>query len=227
MTDWAQAPTTEAQDILDFLKMHPDFFDRHPETFADLRLPHPHSGQAISLQERQIILLRDRIRVLETKLGSLLKFAEENDATGEKLHRVSLTMMGARSLPSLIESLALHLREAFAVPHVALRLWHGRIGRHEGPEFGDTSEAARIATARMDGPGCGQNFPEDTASWFGDVAGHLRSFALVPLSVDGESAGLLVLASEDPERFYTGMGTLYLRWLGELLSAALSRFADA
>jgi uncharacterized protein YigA (DUF484 family) len=32
---------------------------------------------------------------------------------------------------------------------------------------------------------------------------------------------LLLLASEDPQRFYSGMGTLFLERLGELISAAL------
>jgi len=32
------------------------------------------------------------------------------------------------------------------------------------------------------------------------------------------------MASEDAKRFYPEMGTLYLNWLGELTSAALSRF---
>ena len=35
--------------------------------------------------------------------------------------------------------------------------------------------------------------------------------------------GLLTLASEDPQRFYPEMGTMYLKRLGDSVSAALGR----
>ena len=35
---------------------------------------------------------------------------------------------------------------------------------------------------------------------------------------------MLALGSEDAQRFYPEMGTLYLRRIGELVSAALLRF---
>ena len=39
----------------------------------------------------------------------------------------------------------------------------------------------------------------------------------------GRLQNLLALASEDPQRFYPEMGTLYLRRLGEIAAAALER----
>jgi uncharacterized protein YigA (DUF484 family) len=67
----------------------------------------------------------------------------------------------------------------------------------------------------------------DTATLSGEAAQHLRSFSYVPLR-DGEVFGLLALASEDPQRFYPDMGTLYLKRIGELIATALSsRIAGA
>jgi uncharacterized protein YigA (DUF484 family) len=50
--------------------------------------------------------------------------------------------------------------------------------------------------------------------------------ALIPLlpAGGGDGIGMLALASEDPLRFYPDMGTMYLKRLGELASAALGRF---
>ncbi|NUS60071.1 MAG: DUF484 family protein, partial [Lysobacter sp.] len=36
--------------------------------------------------------------------------------------------------------------------------------------------------------------------------------------------GLVAVGSRDPNRFFPGMGTLFLRMMGESLSAALQRF---
>ena len=62
----------------------------------------------------------------------------------------------------------------------------------------------------------------DTAEWFGEAAAHLRSFAYVALKQE-RAFGLLALASEDAQRFYPEMGTLYLKRLGDMTAAALAR----
>ena len=39
--------------------------------------------------------------------------------------------------------------------------------------------------------------------------------------------GLVAVGSRDPNRFFPGMGTLFLRMMGESLAAALRRFDRA
>jgi uncharacterized protein YigA (DUF484 family) len=208
--------------VAQYLKDHPDFFTQHTELLASLSVPHPYSGQTISLGERQVMLLRERARGLEAKLREFIQFAEENDAIGEKLHRLALGLMRAKSLDAVFAALYLSLREDFAVPHVALRLWS------EGaapamPEFGPVSEAVRLLAEGLGTPRCGHEAHEEVRAWFGEVGPHLRSFALAPIREAGVN-GLLALASEDATRFYPEMGTLYLTWLAELSAAAVSRF---
>ena len=84
-----------------------------------------------------------------------------------------------------------------------------------------STEARKFAES-LNGPYCSTHAMLDTGAWFGESTPHLRSFAYVPLR--GEQViGLLALASEDPQRFYPEMGTLYLRRMGEVAAAALSR----
>jgi uncharacterized protein len=202
-----------------FLTDNPEFFNHNAELLSQINLTHPHSGQAISLGERQVMLLRDRARNLEIKLKEFIQFAEENDSIGDKMHRLSLGLMRAKTLPAALESLYQSLGEAFAIPHVALRVWS--IG-HELPEFDPVSEDMRVLAAGLTQPQCGSEAPDEIRAWFGETGAQLRSFALTPLR-DQNVEGLLVMASEDPQRFYPEMGTLYLNWLGELSSAAISR----
>ena len=69
-----------AAEVAQYLKNHPDFFDRMPGVLAEINVPHPQSGQAISLMERQAAVLRDRIKSMELKLAELLRHGQENDA---------------------------------------------------------------------------------------------------------------------------------------------------
>ncbi|MCS6785573.1 MAG: DUF484 family protein, partial [Thiobacillaceae bacterium] len=194
----------------------------HTELLATLNVPHPHSGQTISLNERQVMLLRERARGLEAKLREFIQFAEENDALGEKLHRLALALMRARSLEAALAALYLNLHEEFAVPHTAVRIWDGGIPLAL-PEFAAVSPDIRALADGLSAPRCGSEVLPEVRAWFGEAGGHLRSFALAPLR-DGGVRGLLVLASEDAARFYPEMGTLYLAWLAELAAAAVGRF---
>lgn len=208
-------------DVAQFLRSHPQFFDQHPELLETIFVPHPHGGRAIALSERQILGLREKVKLLEGKLGELVQFAEENDAISEKVHRISVALLAASDIRGVLNAVYLNLREDFAVPHVALRVW--RANGHAGlPEFGPVSDASREFTMSLTHPYCSGHAMVDTAGLFGEASPHLRSFSYVPLR-DRETFGLLALASEDPQRFYPEMGTLYLKRLGELVAAAIAR----
>jgi uncharacterized protein YigA (DUF484 family) len=207
-------------EIARFLRTHPKFFDQHPELLETIYVPHPYGGRAIALSERQTVALREKVKLLEGKLAEIIKFAEENDAIGEKVHRLSVALAGARDFPALVHSLYFHLREDFAVPHVALRVW-GKSVPADFQEAEAVSEAQRQQAEGMPAPHCGPAAGSVFAPWFGEAAEHVRSLALVPLS---QSAvfGLLALGSEDPQRFFPEMGTLYLRRIGELCAAGVT-----
>lgn len=209
------------EQISEFLRLNPEFFVGHPELLTDISVPHPYSGQAISLGERQVLALRDKSRGLELKLREFIQFAEENDAIGDKLHKLSLGLMRARSLEAVFQSLHLSLSESFAVPHATLRVWADRAP--DMPEFAPVSVDVKVLMTGLAQPRCGADVAEEVRGWFGAIGVNQKSFALAPLREDNLN-GLLVLASEDAKRFYPEMGTLYLSWLAELSGAAISRF---
>src|SRR2546421_878495 len=209
-----------ADDFARFLRANPQFFDQNPELLETIHVPHPYGGRAIPLAERQTVALREKAKVLEGKLAQLMKFGEENDAISEKVHRLAVALVGARDFPVLARSLYFHLREDFAVPHVALRVW-GKAVPVDFDEARPVAERERQQAAMMGAPQCGPAQGNAFVSWFGDAAEHIRSLALVPL---GETTvfGLLAMGSEDPKRFYPDMGTLYLRRIGELCAAGVA-----
>lgn len=210
----------EADDVARFLRDNPAFFEQHVALLTEINLPHLYDEKTISLTEYQVAALREKNATLESKLLELIQFGEENDALGERVHRFSLALVRADSLDSLLESIYYQLREEFSIPHVGIRLWQGS---GERAEFLPVSQELRVYADSLINPSCGPHALYETGSWFGPGADHLKSFSLVALRSGDQAFGLLVLASEDPQRFYQGMGTLYLKRLGELLGAALSR----
>ena len=218
-----QPTTLDAPAIAEFLTRHPNFFNDFPTLLADLHIPHPHGTHAVSMSERQLIAMRDKVRMLENKLAELIQFGEENDGISDKLHALTLALLAARTPQDVVAALALHLREGFAVPHHALRAWNLADAVPGLTE--PVSQAARDSVTAMAQPACGALAVNDASDWFGEASPHLRAFACIPLRPAPAAAplGLLVLASEEARRFYAGMGTLYLERLGQLIAAALVR----
>lgn len=213
------------EEVAQFLNQHPEFFEDYAEMLAEVVIPHPHGGRAIPISERQILSLREKSRRLESKLGELIRFGEQNDAIADKLHRMTLALIGARGVAAVLHVLAFNLREDFAVPHVAIRVWGDLESAVPDAQPAASAESRQFA-AGLNGPYCSTHAMHDTGTWFGEAAPHLRSFAYVPMRGE-EPLGLLALASEDPQRFYPEMGTLYLRRLGDIAAAVLLRNREA
>jgi len=212
-----------AEEVAHYLQNHPEFFEEHAELMSRLVIPHPHGGRAISITERQMLTLRDKNRQLEDKMRELLQFGEENDAISEKMHRLGVAVIAGATFGAVLHTLNFHLRDDFAVPHFALRLWDRPAGAADLPEFADVAEELQAFAETLGQPYCGSTAGFGTAAWFGEAAAHVRSQALIALRNGGGTIGMIALGSEDAQRFYAGMGTIYLERLGEMASAALAR----
>ncbi|MCC6474255.1 MAG: DUF484 family protein [Burkholderiales bacterium] len=221
-----------ADEVASYLERNPGFFEEKAELLSRIYLPHPHGGRAIALADRQVLTLREKYREMEAKFAELIRFGEENDAIGERMHRLCIALLPAPGLHEFFSVLHYNLREDFAVPHAALRVWGSartQAGGERG-EFGPCSEELKSYAAGLAQPLCGANTRTEAAAWFGEAAPHVRSTALMPLrepgaaGAEGACIGLLALGSEDAARFYPDMGTLYLKRLGEMVSAGLARF---
>jgi uncharacterized protein YigA (DUF484 family) len=218
----------QAEDVARYLGEHPGFFERHTELLAALTLPHPHGGRAISLQERQVEVLRERHRLLELRLADLLRIAEENDAIGAKFQKWTRELLLTEDVLGLPDVVVGGLSTVFSVPQVAMRLWGLRpdCAGHDCARA--VSEDVISLANGMSQPFCGPNSDFQAATWLPDAGKDTRSIALLPLrkGIDPRAFGLIVLGSADPERFRSGMGTAYLERIAEMASAGLSRLVD-
>jgi uncharacterized protein len=217
-------PGITEDDIAAYLASQPDFFERHAELLASVRLASPHGPRAVSLQERQIELLRDRIKGLERKLIEMIRHGQENVAIADKLQAWTRTLLLTASPRLLPAALVDELQRQFLIPQAALRLWS--LATHYVDEgfAAPVSEDLKTFAASLTLPYCGANTGFEAAGWL-EAPQEVASMAMIPLRSDGPVGcfGLLVLASADPTRYAADMGTDFLGRIGETAGAALSR----
>ena len=223
-----EQPDTEQ--VASFLSNHPDFFDDHPELMAELRLSHS-TGNAVSLIEKQVQVLRDQNRDLKNKLLELVDVAQDNDRLNQRMHQMTLDLLKAGSLLQLLDTLRDHLGNEFKADAIALHLpaLDETQQREAGAKYLIIDETLKdqFPGAYADGkPQCGRFKQEQLDIIFKDQAAAIESTAIVPLG-DCADSGLLAIGSREVNRFNPCMGTLFLSHLGELLSCLLEHHNSA
>ena len=219
-------PITE-DDIANYLANTPDFFERHAELLAAVHLTSPHNKRAVSLQERQAEMLRDKIKLLEHRLMDMIRNGNENALLAERLLRWAASLFRGVDAAALPGEMATQIREQFSVPQVAIKVW-GVAPAYTSANFAQAvSEDAKVFANSLTEPFCGANTGFEAVTWLGEPAA-AASIALLPLRDAGAgpsaaAIGMLVLSSPDPQRFRTGMGTDFLQRVAEVAGAALCR----
>ena len=214
-------------DIAQFLANNPGFFERHAELLASVQLTSPHGARAVSLQERQMEMLREKIKGLEQRLIEMIRHGQENMAIADRLQRWTRAILLNANPADLPEVLVRQLKHEFLIPQAALRVWGVDLAFDDLPFTQGVSDDTRAFAASLSLPYCGANSGFEAMAWLED-ARSVQSAALVPLRARGGADddgcfGLLVLGSPDPTRYSADMGTEFLVRIGEIASAGLSR----
>lgn len=217
-------------EVRDYLATNPEFFERHNELLNSLKLPHV-TGGAVSLVERQVSTLRQRDLKLERRLNELMEVARSNDRLAEKIHRLSLELLGAADLESTLIACEKTLRTAFDADQAVLLLFRNpdlfdnvSVDRFFRPMERTSPELKSFETFLSRGrPRCGQIRDTQRDFLFGEETNEIGSCALVPLGAKC-SIGVLAIGSADEKRFHPAMSIDFIARIGELISTALVRF---
>ncbi|MCL1634879.1 DUF484 family protein [Luteimonas sp. SX5] len=214
-----------AHEVAVWLRRHPKFLQQFPDLALSLLVPRE-DGPAASLASYQLDVLRDKNRELNRRLQDLYANAQENERLAVRTHQLTLAMMRERDAAGTARAMAASLAEDFngdlvrivlfdAVPGIDDADWLQIIPQND-------AQLASFRDCLEDGePLCGRLQPEKNAVLYGVRAPEVQSTALVPMP----GVGLLAVGSHEPNRFYPGMGTLFLRMMGEALATGLARYA--
>ena len=213
-----------AHEIATWLRRHPAFLQQFPDLALTLVVPRE-QGSAASLASYQLEILRDKNRELTRRLHELFGNAQENERLAVRTHQLTLALMKQNSGADTARAMAATLAEDFNGDLVRMVLFK-QVPALEDTEWLQTlaEDDARLAPFRdclKDGePICGRLQPEKNALLYGIRAEDVASSALLPLP----GIGLLAVGSRDANRFFPGMGTLFLRMMGEAFDTAMQRF---
>ena len=219
-------PTLTEESIADYLQANPDFFERHSALLNSLRLPHDAGGPAVSLVERQVLVLRQKNLKLERRLKDLLDVARSNDALAARIHALAMLMLAAPDQAGVVQVLEEQLRISFNADQSVLVVFEDPAGGAANGRFlrvvgrDDPAIASFRTFLQANAPRCGQVRDAQRDFLFGTGNIEIGSVALVPLGQKSE-LGFLAVGSRDSDHFHPGMSIDFLARLGELVSCAL------
>lgn len=220
----APPPLVDEQLIADYLQENTDFFVNHPQLLADLNLPHE-SGDAVSLVERQVSILRERNMDMRRRLGRLLDNARDNTKLFEKTRRLNLMLLEAQHLKDVIDSVFFSFDNDFDIAFTSLILFGDATRIPETQARVVSIHIAREHASRFLSSHktlCGDLPADEVTFIFADQAPDIASCAVAPL-INGNIFGLLAVGSNDPHRYRSSMGTLFLSYISEILSRVIPK----
>ncbi|MTI14425.1 DUF484 family protein [Sansalvadorimonas verongulae] len=233
--DLAESLTDEQ--VAQFLSTNPDFFIKRDELLSTLTIPHQR-GEAISLVERQVSVLRERNQSMRTKLNELLSIARDNDSLFERVRRLVLTVQEADTLDEVLDAVDDSLSHEFRIDYVSPMLvsetfagsvktgptgskasrvpCHTKADIHSGTGISDLLTGSRVV--------CGRLREQELKFLFPNHWKMVKSTAVVSLHFK-RPLGILAVGSRSEDDFRAGTGTIYLNFIGEVVSRALETLA--
>lgn len=212
-------------ELISLIRENSDILQRHPELLAVLEVPHE-TGKAVSLIERQVGVLREKIQQQDDRLCELMDVARDNERLAQSRHGLALNLLSSHDLDDVVSTVLDVLSNQLAADFAVVKLFSNdqqRIDQSPGL-FVDASDDALNAFKTMlehKNTVCGKATKEQKDFLFGDIADSIKSVAIIPL-VAGANLGLIGLGSNDINRFNPSMGTDFLAQIGELISASLA-----
>lgn len=219
------AESLDPDRVADYLRQHPDFFIDYENLLPELALPHHTGEHAISLVERQVSVLRARNRDVRGRLNRLLETARDNDRLFQKTQKLVLTILDQTDADGIVDAVESSLRDDYQVDACALLLFEqpGLTGQLSRTVTLDSARASIGALLNTRQPTCGHLRPQEIGFLFADASQPVRSAAVVPIARGNDLLGLLAVGSFEADHYRSGMGTLFLTYLADVLNRALPR----
>jgi len=212
------------EQVVEYLRAHPDFFAAHPQLLMQMNIPHD-TGGAISLLEHQLRLLREHNNKYKSRLLELVQLARENDRLSERINHLTLALIKTRDINEILSVLKDSLHREFQAGWVRVRLFQEQEYQQPIPPdmlLNKNNPQLEVFEHffKVNRPLCGRLKREQLAFLFEEHAEAIQSAVLIPLGKHGE-IGMLAIGSSDAERFHPGMGTIFLNQMGAIISAII------
>ena len=205
--------------VAEYLRQHPGFFSDKEELLVSMTVPHA-AGQAVSLVEKQLGILRERNSELRNRLSKLIDSARSNDRLFSHSRKLVLSLLDCKNSAQAVDVIYASFARDFGIETTQILLFDNNTisrARNESLIVADR-EIGRYLKARQT---VGGGLTKDEIRLvFADNAERVGSAALSVLAY-GEVYGVLAIGNEDPNFYNSDMGTLFLNYIAEVLSRVL------
>lgn len=214
------------QQVIQYLKEHPDFFIRHANYVEQMQVPHP-VRSTVSLVEWIMSRQRNRIHYLEEDMRLLIEQATENETLFSQLLLLISQLSSSDSLNQMLERLNLWVK-GLGLYSVQLRLFSDRwqlqppLAAQDLALSRQTFEHFRIQRMGNDNHYLGTINGQEMMLLMPNVR-RSGSIALSMLGHYGD-LGIIIFNSRDSQHFQAGMGTMLLDKLAHILPELLTRW---
>ena len=216
-----------ADEVANYLAQNPKFFHVFPNLLDSLSIPHPNSGQAVSLLERQVYQLRDQRDGLKEEFQTLFDIAGVNGDLFQKIQLFTKGLMKAQTEQETVTAIYDQMRDLFQVDEVSMVSWDvPKVSLKGISQLGvsQTWTGAMKSSMELHRPVCGLLENEWQKGLF-QTKEPMSSVCLLPLgdetSADKRVWGVLALGSTT-DRFHPDLGTDFLNMMSEMVSARLN-----
>ena len=210
-----------AEDVAEFLNRNRDFFHVFPNLLNDLSIPHPKTGQEVSLLERQIYQLREQRDHLKVEVETLKDIAGENGILLNKVYQFCQTLLAATDDQAAVDAIYHAMQSIFKVEAIALISWElPKIPLTGMTQLGLSASWSNSlkATLQVDKPRCGLLEAQWQKGLF-QTDQPMQSVCIMPLGQKTVWGALALGATTD--RFNPELGTYFLKVMAQMISSRL------
>ena len=215
------AKPIKEEDVVSYLQQHPDFFVNNSALLTELSLPHPDTGSAISLIERQVGMMREEMVRTERQLKALHHTAQNNEQLFKQLQHLIVLLIQSDSLEQSIGYLRSALLDDFHADSVVILLYDSELKHPDSIDPADPSLKSLKTVIDKSNCFCGRLTDEQKMTLFGEGGSEISSAVVIPLpgtNHNNDILGLVAIGSVDPGRYSPDMGTVFINHLGAIIN---------
>ncbi|MBV8391910.1 MAG: DUF484 family protein [Alphaproteobacteria bacterium] len=225
-----QVKLITAEDVVAYLKAHPDFFEKQAELASELGLSPAHKGPGvIDMQQAILKRLRSEIDRLKSERTEIIANSKQNQNVQNRIQAAVISIIQAETFEKVITVVTHELPELLDVDYITLAIEANADAPKRLPVRGvyvldpgaidlaiGTDKQARLRS-RIAGE----------EAFFGDVARFVQSDVLLRLRIStGSPDGVMCFGSKDPEAFGPDMATELLFFLAKVLENTIRAWLD-
>jgi len=207
----------EAADLVGYLRENPNIFQQYPELLELVTLSD--SRGTASLLERQVAMLKERLRAFQSEKSELIKVARENEQISDSFTQIICQLIAYTNLSEFASEFPLALRKTFDIQQVSFKT--AQVAERRPSENKGYDDAVRRLTNQR--AVCDDRWPSTIMKLF--FTDTIKSAALIPMRTNDSNAplGILALGATDSERYTNDLGTAHLDRLGLMSGLCLAR----